>query len=395
MSKKQNYKAPALNFVVDTRSRGWCITINNPSDTEIADFENIECTYWCYNIEHERHSTRHLQGYIHFKYQKSFKSIKKKLTRAHIEAAKGSPSDNRDYCGKEGSIKEKGSLPQSGKRNDLSAQACSINLEDQTIRETWPAKAELLINNKRKYITEELYQDFIENKKIVYITGKSRSGKTTLAHKLAGTRPNKIKIRNNFLIGYKDPTKNCIWDDFRDSNCPLEEFLNLTDKFTNTFNVKGGECDFLTELLIITSVKHPYTLYKNYDEDVRTQILGRIKVIDLNSIRYNKNIANEWQDTLYGVPLLENDPVDHTKYTTTEELEILYEEKLSNIFQEDRTKDSPGIAEQISSEVEEVQVTNEELELNMEIAINEEINNNIYLEAEVNDMMKKFKRRGN
>ena len=91
----------------DTRSRGWCFTINNFTEEEkqkVTQIIEVNCDYGIAEIEHEEEGTPHIQGYFHFKNQRKFSQIKRCLIRAHIEPAQGSWQDNFQYCSKEGNV---------------------------------------------------------------------------------------------------------------------------------------------------------------------------------------------------------------------------------------------------------------------------------------------------
>jgi len=97
----------------------WCFTINNYSDEDIATLSSWDSLYLIYGKELSESGTPHLQGFVTFKKQKRLSACKKLHSTAHWEAAKGTSEQAADYCKKEGNFEEKGSLPSSGKRNDL------------------------------------------------------------------------------------------------------------------------------------------------------------------------------------------------------------------------------------------------------------------------------------
>lgn len=94
------------------RSRHWCFTINNPNGWDIAELQSLEreCSYLIYGIEKGALDTTHFQGYVEFKNAIKFSSMKKKLTRAHIEPRRGTAKQASDYCKKEGDFTETGTL---------------------------------------------------------------------------------------------------------------------------------------------------------------------------------------------------------------------------------------------------------------------------------------------
>ena len=90
----------------DTQSRKYQLTINNPEDftqekvCEIIDNNFRSIVYYCMALEQGQ--TLHLHLYMAFYGGVRFSTIKKHFPRAHIEVARGSSQDNRDYILKEG-----------------------------------------------------------------------------------------------------------------------------------------------------------------------------------------------------------------------------------------------------------------------------------------------------
>lgn len=85
------------------RSRGWCLTLNSPTNTDISTLKNWADTYDMYVIQLEighRTGTRHLQGFIYHRNAIMFTTLKNAWPKAHWEPMKGSISDNVTYCSK-------------------------------------------------------------------------------------------------------------------------------------------------------------------------------------------------------------------------------------------------------------------------------------------------------
>lgn len=96
------------------KSRSYCFTINNYGEDDLEQLEQIECTYIVYGNEVGDSGTPHLQGYVRFKNARQFGSVSKDFPRAHLEIARGSPKQNRDYCTKSGEFIERGEFPDDG-----------------------------------------------------------------------------------------------------------------------------------------------------------------------------------------------------------------------------------------------------------------------------------------
>lgn len=102
------------------RSRGWCFTINNDTYDDMDAILDLDSDFLCFGFEKgSKNQTQHIQGYAYFSNARTFKSMKKRLKRAHLEPALGSSIQNRTYCSKEGDFYEFGEIPKQGHRNDL------------------------------------------------------------------------------------------------------------------------------------------------------------------------------------------------------------------------------------------------------------------------------------
>lgn len=82
------------------RSRGWCFTFNNPREQEIlAILEHARNCDANYVVQEESgdNGTPHLQGFIHFKHQVAFNTLKQWNPRIHWERT-ASVTDSIRYC---------------------------------------------------------------------------------------------------------------------------------------------------------------------------------------------------------------------------------------------------------------------------------------------------------
>lgn len=110
-----------------SRSRGFCFTINNYTDDDIAALvslpEDSEATYMICGFETANSGTKHIQGYIQYPNQRSEDELrsflKDYLSRAHLEVRRGTSVEAAAYCAKDCDYYEYGSRPIQGKRGDL------------------------------------------------------------------------------------------------------------------------------------------------------------------------------------------------------------------------------------------------------------------------------------
>lgn len=112
----------------NSQIRAYCFTLNNYTPEQYAAFKQKVPSVCKYAIVGEEtgdeKETEHLQGYVQLSARKYFNAIKKWwseeiLAAPHIEATKGTPTQNFTYCSKQGKFWEHGDRPKQGKRTDI------------------------------------------------------------------------------------------------------------------------------------------------------------------------------------------------------------------------------------------------------------------------------------
>lgn len=225
--------------------------------------------------------TGHEHIHIYCQYTSPKKLSISKCCGAHIEKCRGTPQDNYNYIIKDGNIIfEEGKLRKTG--------ALSIkDVEEmkQEERKDLDIKYYNIVNkiNEKEDLEIDI-KNWHKDVKIIYITGKSGSGKSQLAKKLIESHTkdkiNIIKHIGDFWIGV-GKSKVALYDEFRDSHLMASEFIDFIDYNKHTMNVKGGHKLNNYETIIITSIQHPKDIYRNMKEEDRQQWLRRIKIIEL------------------------------------------------------------------------------------------------------------------
>lgn len=88
-------------------SRGWQVTINNPSQefldnirSVVTDLKGLLYACWAQERGNET-GTHHVHIYLQYSNGRYFSTIKNLFPKAHIEAAVAGPAKNRDYIMKE------------------------------------------------------------------------------------------------------------------------------------------------------------------------------------------------------------------------------------------------------------------------------------------------------
>lgn len=189
----------------DTQSRKWQLTINHPLDYGWTHeklnsvLQNIaSLVYYCVADEIGQEGTFHTHIYVCFENPKSFSTMKNKFPEAHLEMAKGTSQQNRDYVFKEGkwldtekgttnlkeTHEEYGTMPieKQGKRTDLSQlyEMIKDGYSNYQILEDNPKYMMHIdkIEKARKTYQEELYKNKWRDLEVTYIWGVSGAGKT-------------------------------------------------------------------------------------------------------------------------------------------------------------------------------------------------------------------------
>lgn len=96
-----------------SKSRGWCFTINNPTEDDFHDVEDLKghAKYYVFGREVGEQGTPHFQGYVLFHHARGLAGVKRLLRRAHLEQQRGSCNQAIVYCQKDGDWDEWGEKP--------------------------------------------------------------------------------------------------------------------------------------------------------------------------------------------------------------------------------------------------------------------------------------------
>mgnify|MGYP001056832394 CR=1 FL=1 len=145
---------------------------------------------------------------------------------------------------------------------------------------------------------DEIRNDELKAPEIIYIYGNTGNGKTYNGYKLAVKKyENKDIGRLTFNGGFIDITKpnaKCfVVEEFRPSQIPAADFLQLIDKYGYKCNIKGGFQYLRPECIIICSIKNPYDIY---NDEINGQFIRRItklyKANDHTIEEVDKNIRD-------------------------------------------------------------------------------------------------------
>lgn len=284
--KKTNSNVKKTTKKVNNKQkfRRICFTLNNYNNEEYQSFideynNNNNIQYMIIGKEVGENKTPHLQGYIEFKNQMYFNNIKKINNRMHFEASKGNQQQNINYCSKDNDFTEFGERKKQGKRNDL------VKIKEM-IKDNKPMKE--ILNECTNYQQMCCAQKLMSYKplnikernipEVIYIHGKSGSGKTEYARNICNENSTyTFERKMDWFDGY-DYDEDVIINDFRSSKCEYSFLLNLLDGYEMRVPIKGGFTIWKPKRVIFTSVIHPKKLYRNIseEEDSIDQLLRRI-----------------------------------------------------------------------------------------------------------------------
>lgn len=288
-----------------SRTRGFCFT-DHVCDEEFWHqfLEEQEPAYVIIGRENAPTTGRsHFQGYFYFKNARSLSSIRRLLDGRHVEAARGSPEQNKDYCAKDGNIvMELGELPRKGKRSDIET------VKDGIKRHGKVRKVVEEVNSYQALKFAETYVKYVEpgrakQPNVYWYYGPTGTGKTWTAYRESNDSDRWVSGGTlKWFQGY-DGHKDVVFDDFRHDHCSFSFLLRLLDRYPITVEQKGASRQFLAENIWITSPVHPKDCYPP-GEDV-DQLLRRIKVI-----REFQELPEELEHELWVQQLTCTEPLD-------------------------------------------------------------------------------------
>lgn len=224
-----------------SRLRNFCFTFNNYPEDYISIIKQIPYVrYYIIGKEVGEKGTPHLQGYVQLQHKVSFKKIKSILTKCHIESAKGSATENIDYCSKDGDYETFGTPKKQGERKDLSELKEAI-LEGKSEYDCMLNYSAAWRYNKAmskfKFLKDSKDRGFDEMT-VKVIVGSPGAGKSRLARTLDPYLYQLPDNLGNWFDGYLDE-ETLLIEDF-EGEMPYRKLLKLLDGYRFAVPIKGG-----------------------------------------------------------------------------------------------------------------------------------------------------------
>lgn len=288
MSKAKHWVFTLNNYTDDDVERLGRLWIGGGADSEIErgpgnqlrrSGESAECSYIVFGEETGESGTDHLQGYACFTSRKTLAQAKRLLgSRCHLEVMRGTPDQAAEYCKKDDSYHEFGTVPSgTGSRSDLAELVAAIrdgrNLE--SIEDEWPGHSLRYGSAIRRRIFERDAPRSDKPRVIVY-WGATGTGKTRRVFESHEWRDifRYCGGKGQWFDGYCGQ-RVALFDDFNGSEFKLSYFLQILDRYPIIVPVKGGFVQWKPEIIYITSNKPPEEWYANAFAEHQRALLRR------------------------------------------------------------------------------------------------------------------------
>lgn len=260
------------------RYRAWCFTLNNWTEEERSAILAIKCKYMVVGKEVGGEAgVPHLQGYMQMSTVKTRAQMAKLagLTSSHLEAAKGTPLQNFEYCSKEGDFEEVGVRPLTPEEKGAKGAQFWVDVKDAAKEgrmEDIPPKVLVSHYQQLKAIAKD---NMPKQAPLDYTTGewwvgesgtgKSRTARTTYPDAY-------IKGVNKWWDGYRGE-KVVIIEDLDKFNVAMGgDLKRWCDHYSFPAEVKGGGMNIRPEKIIITS---QYEVDEIWEDVATVQALQR------------------------------------------------------------------------------------------------------------------------
>ena len=224
-------------------------------------------------------TTNHEHIHIYIQYMRVRELTTDKCFNSHIESCNGTPIQNRDYIKKDGNI-----LDEIGQFDSLLSLRPTIEDVKKMERSERNKLPIIYYNIVQKVNMEEdnllnTKNTLKDNLIVEYIYGKSEMNKSRYVYdyieKHYNGEYNEISRKNNFWDIRSNECNIVVFDDFRDEDVPVREFILFIDKRIHNLRIIGGYIRNTFTHIFITSSQSPMDIYSKSIEN-RVQWIRRM-----------------------------------------------------------------------------------------------------------------------
>jgi len=267
----------------------YCFTLNNYVEEELSSVRSFcesEGKYFIIGKEVGDSGTPHLQGYVSLKRRRTFLFVRDKLSsRCHIESARGTARQNREYCSKGGDFEEGGSINEGRGPRDRDELARSfmaaVRRGDKGLVEFSDQEPHSWIHHGSNMLRNALsIYPPIERPTIHvrWLYGPPGVGKSRTAHQdlpEAYVKEPRTKWWNGYLC-----QSDVIIDDFGPNGIDINHLLRWFDRYKCLVENKGGMVALYATNFIVTSNFHPEEIFK-WGDEINPQVPALLRRIVL------------------------------------------------------------------------------------------------------------------
>lgn len=234
---------------------------------------------------------RHLQGYVYCSSRVGFRSFQGKMglpRSCHVEKANGTPSQNKEYCSKEGDFFEIGDFAEcpvhnsraGGSKKSASQRVHELWKRTRRIRDAFnqPANEALSYNSIRLMEMYAKYDDprpvSPDTLEVTAIFGPSGSGKSRFVDTVTDGQAYR-PISYKWWEGY-DGDRAVVFDDIRGDFCKFHELLKVLDIYPFRVETKGGSRQLQARSIFLTAPRSPVLLWGERTNEELFQLERRI-----------------------------------------------------------------------------------------------------------------------
>lgn len=282
------------------RSRNWVFTLNNPTeDLDLTGTPDLVYAVW--QLEQGITGTFHYQGYLMFSKLMYRTTVARILPMAHLEVARGTPKQCRDYCTKVDTQMappfEIGIFPgtSQGTRTDLCSlqKAFDSGLTDAEYATLYFDDFKKYPNLLANYITSQIApRDPSQPICCRLFIGEPGLGKSRYAFYLSQQLFGGVyrKFPGKWYDGYRGE-RAIIIDDFRGHSLSFTEFKLLIDRYPLRVEIKGSTCNMAATEFFITSNTDPSEWWSqevvgNFSSAIFRRIDEVFHFVGLNQFRH-------------------------------------------------------------------------------------------------------------